>query len=223
MLSRDPSFTEVIQGAAAKLDIQLLEMDDILRYIDLVSQEPFDLVLLDCEGSPAGKHLLSTLRQISANREAVFMIAGAQDEASARHSAMPRNAAASGCVDFVLPPERIAAHLDDRGVCRAQVLVRAIQNRAHAFGHGHVLELDRRNPAEPLRAPEVSACEGDAGGFPIQTAYHQQCREAIRMAESACSAARRLAKGDRGIVARPAWQRDRHGGHIGRHAETNAA
>ncbi len=35
----------------------------------------------------------------------------AQDEASARHSGMPRNAAATGAVDFVLPPAEIAREL----------------------------------------------------------------------------------------------------------------
>jgi two-component system, chemotaxis family, CheB/CheR fusion protein len=35
----------------------------------------------------------------------------AQDEKSARHPGMPMNAVAAGCVDFVLPPEQIAAEL----------------------------------------------------------------------------------------------------------------
>ena len=35
----------------------------------------------------------------------------AQDEASARHSGMPRNAAATGAVDFILPPAEIAREL----------------------------------------------------------------------------------------------------------------
>jgi hypothetical protein len=83
ILSKDSSLTSVVQEVTSKLDIQLLEMQDVLRYIDLVSQEPFDLLLLDCEGLPAAKHLITTLRQSSANREAVFMIAGAADGPSA--------------------------------------------------------------------------------------------------------------------------------------------
>lgn len=86
ILSKDAAFVSLIRKATAKLDIELVEMDDALRYIDLIAQEPFDLVLFDCQGSPAaGKHLLATLRQSSANREAVFMIAGAAqgDDASA--------------------------------------------------------------------------------------------------------------------------------------------
>jgi two-component system CheB/CheR fusion protein len=39
----------------------------------------------------------------------------AQDETSARHSGMPRSAADSGCVDFVLTPEAIALRLADIG------------------------------------------------------------------------------------------------------------
>ncbi len=35
----------------------------------------------------------------------------AEDEASARYPGMPRSAVAAGCVDFVLPPERIAGEL----------------------------------------------------------------------------------------------------------------
>ncbi len=35
----------------------------------------------------------------------------AQDERSAAHAAMPRNAAATGCVDYVMPPARIAEQL----------------------------------------------------------------------------------------------------------------
>ncbi|MBI3469755.1 MAG: hypothetical protein HY013_00180 [Candidatus Solibacter usitatus] len=36
----------------------------------------------------------------------------AQDESSARHSGMPHSAIAEGCVDFVLPPDKIAAELE---------------------------------------------------------------------------------------------------------------
>lgn len=40
-----------------------------------------------------------------------FGLTFAQDESSARHSGMPRNAAATGAVDFILPPEEIAREL----------------------------------------------------------------------------------------------------------------
>ena len=35
----------------------------------------------------------------------------AQDEASAKHSGMPHNAAAAGCIDLILPPNQIAREL----------------------------------------------------------------------------------------------------------------
>ena len=84
MLSMDSSLTSLIQQAATKLEIQVLEMEDAARYLDLVSQEPFDVLLLDCEGLPAAKELVCNLRQNSANLEALFMIAGVPDESSNR-------------------------------------------------------------------------------------------------------------------------------------------
>jgi two-component system, chemotaxis family, CheB/CheR fusion protein len=50
----------------------------------------------------------------SAGLEAIKAAGGvtfAQDSATAKFAAMPQAAAATGCVDFVLPPERIAAEL----------------------------------------------------------------------------------------------------------------
>jgi two-component system CheB/CheR fusion protein len=39
----------------------------------------------------------------------------AQDEKSATHSGMPQSAIASGCVDFVLPPDQLARRLAQIG------------------------------------------------------------------------------------------------------------
>src|SRR5438874_11016928 len=75
MLARDHAVTTLFRDATTPLDIQLLDLNESSRFLDLVSQEPFDLVLVDCDGSEADKQLISTLRQRSANREAVFMIA----------------------------------------------------------------------------------------------------------------------------------------------------
>jgi DNA-binding response OmpR family regulator len=75
LLSRDASLISLLQQAATQLQIELLEIDDGMRYIDLVSQEPFDVLVLDCRGSPAAKHFVATVREASANREAIFMIA----------------------------------------------------------------------------------------------------------------------------------------------------
>jgi len=43
--------------------------------------------------------------------KAVGGLTFAQDERSAKYNSMPRSAAATGCVDFVLPPEKIAAEI----------------------------------------------------------------------------------------------------------------
>src|SRR5207244_7505107 len=75
MLARDPAVTTLFRDATTPLDIQLLDLNESSRFLDLVSQEPFDLLLVDCDGSEADKQLIATLRQRSANREAVFMIA----------------------------------------------------------------------------------------------------------------------------------------------------
>jgi two-component system CheB/CheR fusion protein len=47
--------------------------------------------------------------------KAVGGITFAQDEQSAKHIGMPRSAVASGCVDFVLPPEELARRLAEIG------------------------------------------------------------------------------------------------------------
>ncbi len=82
VLSRDTQFTAVIRDALSPNGIDLVDLDDVLRFIDLISQEPFDLVVLDCEGLPAAKHVVTTLRQQGANREAVLLVAAPQGDPS---------------------------------------------------------------------------------------------------------------------------------------------
>ena len=82
VLSRDTQFTAVIRNTLSPHDIDLVDLDDVLRFIDLISQEPFDLVVLDCEGLPAAKHVVTTLRQQGANREAVLLVAAPQGDPS---------------------------------------------------------------------------------------------------------------------------------------------
>ena len=71
VLSKDAEFIAVIRQVLSPHEIELSELDDALRFIDLVSHQPQDLVVLDCEGTPAIKQLVSTVRQNGANREAV--------------------------------------------------------------------------------------------------------------------------------------------------------
>jgi chemotaxis methyl-accepting protein methylase/signal transduction histidine kinase/chemotaxis response regulator CheB len=67
-----------------------------------------------CGSAAIGVILSGTGSDGSAGIEAVKAAGGvtfAQDPASARFAAMPQAAVATGCVDFVLPPKRIAAEL----------------------------------------------------------------------------------------------------------------
>ncbi|MGA9625965.1 MAG: chemotaxis protein CheB, partial [Bryobacteraceae bacterium] len=68
----------------------------------------------ECGSGAIGAILSGTGSDGSAGIEAVKAAGGvtfAQDPATAEFATMPRAAAATGCVDFVLPPERIAAEL----------------------------------------------------------------------------------------------------------------
>jgi two-component system CheB/CheR fusion protein len=72
----------------------------------------------ECGSGAIGVILSGTGSDGSAGIEAVKAAGGvtfAQDPASAEFASMPRAAAATGCVDFVLPPERIAAELQRIG------------------------------------------------------------------------------------------------------------
>src|SRR3954468_10454712 len=80
VLSKDAQFTSVVRDALSPHEIELSEMDDVLRFIDLVSQQPLDLIVLDCEGLPAAKQVITTLRQSSADREAVLIVAAPQGD-----------------------------------------------------------------------------------------------------------------------------------------------
>ncbi|MGJ5814797.1 chemotaxis protein CheB [Paludibaculum fermentans] len=69
---------------------------------------------LDCGNGAIAVILSGTGADGAAGVEAVKAAGGltfAQDEASARFAMMPQAAIATGCVDFVLPPEQIAAEL----------------------------------------------------------------------------------------------------------------
>lgn len=83
LLSADASLVSLFQQAALKYEIELVELDDALRFMDLVSQEPFDVMVLDCRGLAGARHLVSALRQASANREAILIIAADEDEPTA--------------------------------------------------------------------------------------------------------------------------------------------
>lgn len=83
VLSKDANFLTIFQEVTSKLAVEVIELDDARRYLDLISQEPFDLLILDCRGFPKARHLVAGIREMSANREAIFIIAADQDEPGA--------------------------------------------------------------------------------------------------------------------------------------------
>jgi DNA-binding response OmpR family regulator len=106
VLSKDAQFTAVIRDTLSQHEIELSELDDVLRFIDLISQEPFDLVVLDCEGLVAAKQVIGTLRQNGANREAVLAVAAPQGDPGAITAAganliMPKPLAATQAKQFL--------------------------------------------------------------------------------------------------------------------------
>lgn len=106
VLSKDAQFIAVIRDTLSPHEIELTELDDVLRFIDLISQEPFDLVVLDCEGLVAAKQVIGTLRQNGANREAVLAVAAPQGDPAAITAAganviMPKPLAATQAKQFL--------------------------------------------------------------------------------------------------------------------------
>jgi two-component system CheB/CheR fusion protein len=87
---------EIVRG-------QFLPIDQLFRSLAATQHSKAIGVVLSGGGSDG----TLGLEEISAAEGITF----AQDEHTARHDAMPRSAVASGCVDFVLPPEEIAREL----------------------------------------------------------------------------------------------------------------
>lgn len=72
---RDPELLSVFHQALTERGIESLEMDDPLRYLDLLANEHFDLLVVDWDGTEPGLEVLAQARQRSANRDAVLMLA----------------------------------------------------------------------------------------------------------------------------------------------------
>ena len=75
LYSNDPELLSVFHQALTDRRIESLEMDDALRFLDLVANEHFDLVVVDWDGTDHGLEVLSQARQRSANRDSVLMLA----------------------------------------------------------------------------------------------------------------------------------------------------
>jgi DNA-binding response OmpR family regulator len=75
LYSNDPELLAVFHQALADRGIESLELDDALRFLDLVANEHFDMVVVDWDGTDRGLEVLSHARQRGANRDSVLMLA----------------------------------------------------------------------------------------------------------------------------------------------------
>jgi DNA-binding response OmpR family regulator len=75
LYSNDAELVSVFDQALTSLKIESLHLDDPLRYLDLLANEHFDLLVVDWDGTENGLEVLAQARQRSANRDAVLMLA----------------------------------------------------------------------------------------------------------------------------------------------------
>ena len=105
----------------------------------------------ECGSRAIGVILSGTGSDGSAGVEAIKAAGGvtfAQDAATAKFATMPQAAVATGCVDFVLPPERIAAELVRIG--RHPYIADAVRTRTGANA-GRRRRAVRRHPGHSAR------------------------------------------------------------------------
>src|SRR3954451_14379266 len=159
VLSKDAQFVAVIREVLAPHEIELSELDDAMRFIDLVSQQPQDLVVLDCEGTSAIKQLVSTVRQNSANREAVVIVAGLQGDAEPIMAA-----GANVLLSKPLPPAKAQQFLHEA--------VEVIRKRHRQYVR-HPLEIGvlLTSESKKLRIEAKSYSIGE-GGMGLQLEQH---------------------------------------------------
>ena len=75
LYTSDPELLSVFHQALGALGVEILEMDDALRFLDLAANEHFDLLVVDYDGTDHGLDVLSMARERSANRDSVLMLA----------------------------------------------------------------------------------------------------------------------------------------------------
>ena len=78
LYSTDAEFLSVFNQALTDLGVESLDVDDPLRYLDLLANEYFDLLVVDWDETGNGLEILALARQRSANRDAVLMLATTQ-------------------------------------------------------------------------------------------------------------------------------------------------
>jgi DNA-binding response OmpR family regulator len=159
VLSKDAQFIAVIREVLAPHEIELSELDDAMRFLDLVSQQPQDLVVLDCEGTPAIKQLVLTVRQNSANREAVVIVAGLQGDAEPIMAA-----GANVLLSKPLPPAKAQQFLHEA--------VEVIRKRHRQYVRHHVeTGVLLTSESKKLRIQAKSYSIGE-GGMGLQLEQH---------------------------------------------------
>ncbi|HYX69585.1 MAG TPA: PilZ domain-containing protein [Terriglobales bacterium] len=75
LYSNDGELVSVFDQALTSLKIESLHLDDPLRFLDLLANEHFDLLVVDWDGTEHGLDVLAQARQHSANRDAIVMLA----------------------------------------------------------------------------------------------------------------------------------------------------
>jgi two-component system CheB/CheR fusion protein len=103
----------------------------------------------------------------------------AQDEASATHQGMPQNAIAAGCVDFVLPPELIAAELA-RIAGHESPDGKGATNPVHAVADAALPGLSAGQPELRRILQIVTAQTGvDFSGYKLATLHRRLARRLV--------------------------------------------
>ncbi|HUK88422.1 MAG TPA: response regulator [Terriglobales bacterium] len=82
LYTSDPELLSVFHQALGALGVETLEMDDPLRFLDLVANEHFDLLVVDHDGTDHSLNVLATARERSANRDSVLMLATAERDSA---------------------------------------------------------------------------------------------------------------------------------------------
>ena len=170
VLSKDAQFISVIRDTLSTHQIELSELDDVLRFIDLISQEPFDLVLLDCEGLVATKQVIGTLRQNGANREAVLAVAAPQGDPSAITAV-----GANVIMPKPLAPTQAKQFLHDA--------IEVIKKRHRQYVR-HPMETDvlLQSESKKLQLKTRSYCVGEGGiGLQLQQRLELGTSDVVRL------------------------------------------
>ena len=82
LYTSDPELLSVFHQALEALGVEALEMDDPLRFLDLLANEHFDLLVVDHDGTDHTLEVLATARERTANRDVVLMLSTTERDSS---------------------------------------------------------------------------------------------------------------------------------------------